>query len=108
MWLSTTVGFFSIVQHRDAQDQYLVRARVENDLHNLKKLAVLSGEVLITPMADYPCRVYITQTELLRIMTTLVTVLDYPNFKNRIGQLPDQQSKLSAYHEVWAIMKEVE
>jgi hypothetical protein len=30
--------------------------------------------------------------------------IDYPNFKNAIATLPDQQEKLPAYHGIWHTM----
>ena len=30
--------------------------------------------------------------------------LDYPNFKSRVGQRPNQCHRLRAYHDIWALM----
>lgn len=108
MWLSTTTGFFSIVQHRNQPDQYLVRARVRQDLLNLKELAALAGNVLTTPTADYRYRCYISGAELAAILAKLAATIDYPNFKDKIAELSDQRPKLTAYHRVWSVMQTVE
>lgn len=108
MWLSTTTGFFSIVQHRNQPDQYLVRARVRQDLLSLKTLAALAGDVLTTPTADYRYRLYVSRDEMSAILAKLAAAIDYPNFKDRIATLPDQRPKLAAYHRVWSVMQTVE
>jgi hypothetical protein len=37
MWLFTTIGFFSVVAHRDDPGTILIRARVREDLDSLRR-----------------------------------------------------------------------
>ncbi len=58
MWIARKLGFYSIVQTRENKDLFIVRARAEKDLQNLKNaLPVLKNhEIKITKQADYPFR----------------------------------------------------
>lgn len=101
MWLYTQHGFYSIVAHRDQPGRFLVRARRQIDLDNLRSLAGLPASIQSTPDADYHFRLTITAAELNRVMTVLGNTVDYPNFKNRIAARPDQADRLHIYHNIW-------
>jgi hypothetical protein len=100
MWIASTSGFFSIVQHRDFPDQFLVRARVKKDLENLFE----PERIIQTPEADYHWRVMITKEEASEIFLRQFQEINYPNFKSAIAQTPDQRDKLQAYHDIWGVM----
>ncbi|MGM0946501.1 MAG: hypothetical protein ACQEW9_15060 [Bacteroidota bacterium] len=100
MWIASKNGFISIVQHRDQPDQVLFRARVRKDLESLFP----SQEIIETPEADYGYRVYVSKQQAVEIISNQVQEIDYPNFKNKIAQTPDQQDKLNAYHDIWGVM----
>jgi len=57
MWLATQHGFFSIVQKES--DLYFIRARLRQDLENLKQLAELDDEIHEWPQADYRFRIMV-------------------------------------------------
>jgi hypothetical protein len=40
------------------------------------------------------------------IFLRLADSIDYPNFKDRISETPDQRDRLGAYHHIWALMQE--
>lgn len=107
MWLMTQYGFFSIVQHKDDAEKYLVRARLRPDLERLKDLAALTTEIVELKSADYRYRIEIGREEMLRVLKWLGEAINYPNFKNRIADLPDQKDRLSQYHEVWGTMRRI-
>ncbi len=84
MWLYTTHGLISVVQHRDHKDTMLVRARRESQLR-----AVLShylpgedADVALTPEADYMARTVLSRDVLGRLMANVAAGITYPNFKN--------------------------
>lgn len=104
MWLFTQHGFYSIVSNRQHPGRFLVRARVRGDLENLLTLAKLTAAIVETRQADYRHRVSVDAAGLDAIMAALGRTVDYPNFKGRIGQRPDQRGRLDAYHDVWATM----
>lgn len=101
MWIVTQQGFFSIVQHRDEPDTFLVRARVQGDLENMVQLSGLNQKVLSTPQADYPYRVSLSREELGRVMDSLGNDIDYPNFKSRIAAKTDQRNRSRVYFNVY-------
>lgn len=104
MWIASTLGFFSIVQHYDekrGRGVFYVRARAEQDLKNLKTRAHIGVPIQKWPKADYAYRLIVGGDELTRIMTTLTSTIRYPNFKDQIAKLPDQAPKLHAYHQLW-------
>ncbi len=108
MWLMTAHGFYSVVQHRDDSDQFLVRARVRGDLDNLKRVASIDAPIKDTPGGDYKHRLYISREQLGAMMATLTESIEYDNFKDHIHALPDQKHKSRAYMTVWSAMQETE
>jgi len=107
MWLMTKQGFYSIVQHKQLEDRFMVRSRARKDLANLKVLLgdTLGGvEVVETPHNDYRYRIIVTGEQKAAILDALGKEIDYPNFKSEIARRPDQADKLDAYHDIWAVM----
>lgn len=100
MWIASTSGFFSIVQHRDLSDQVLVRSRVKKDLENLFD----SDRIIHTPEGDYHWRVLATKKEAGELFLDNLMNINYTNFKNQVAQIPEQRDKLDAYHEIWRVM----
>ena len=98
MWLFTPNGFYSIVKKQGA---WHVRARRKQDLTNLGLDPVKSH-----PGSDYPWRSLVKDPDTLRaIFERLADSIDYPNFKSRIAQTPDQKDRLDTYHIVWDLMQ---
>ncbi|PTY06785.1 hypothetical protein DB346_00555 [Verrucomicrobia bacterium LW23] len=98
MWLFTQHGFFSVVRKKEG---WHLRARARRDLLNLGLTPVESYKG-----SDYPWRVIITEpAQWQGIMLKLAESVDYPNFKGRIAETPDQRHRLHAYHEIWALME---
>jgi hypothetical protein len=97
MWIFAQEGFYSIVKKPDG---YHVRARRKQDLFNLGFTPVKSYAG-----SDYPWRVILPdKAELLKLMEQLGQSVDYPNFKSRVGQRPDQRHRLHAYQDIWGLM----
>ena len=101
MWLMTTRGFYSVVQHRDDADRLLVRARTREDIEALAGLVAAEPQWLGT--ADYAWRVETTRDEWQAAMQVLVGEITYPNFKSAIKDDAHEQ----AYHRVWGVMNEL-
>jgi hypothetical protein len=102
MWLFTQHGFYSVVADRQHPGRFLVRARVRGDLENLLSVTKLTADIVETQNADYRHRLSVDAAGLDTVMAAVAHTVDYPNFKGRIGQLPDQRAKLKVYHDVWA------
>jgi hypothetical protein len=80
----------------------LVRARLKKDL----QLLFDDKRILEIPSADYQYRVLVKKQEMADILVKMIKEIDYPNFKSEIASLPEQRDKLSAYHEIWGLMKD--
>ena len=102
MWLATQHGFYSIVQK--PAGQFHVRTRCKKDLENLIALAAVEATLHHTIDGDYAWRIVVGQKEVSAIMAALATTIDYPNFKNRIHDKPDQEDKLPVYSRLWSQM----
>ena len=105
MWLCTQHGFYSIV--RKAGDEYHIRARMKQDLVNLKALVVRDcpdaskWKIHRSVPADYRWRMVVTQPGAALAIMALAQNIDYANFKSRIHDRPDQRTKSQAYGYLW-------
>ena len=102
MWLFTQSGFYSIVQKQP--DEFHIRSRRQGDLENLKRLAAIEADIIVTRDADYRYRLIVTRSQAVSAVTALAEDLDYGNFKGKVSATPDQQSKLGVYHKIWSVM----
>lgn len=100
MWLFTQYGFYSIVAQPNEDDIFIVRSRVRNDLENLRTLAQLEGEIGEQQNADLPYSLRLSTDEWGRALASLGATVDYPDFQERIEQLPDQSGKRESYSQV--------
>ena len=81
MWIASTHGFISIIQHRNLRDTLLVKARTVNDLKTLFD----SNRILKTGDADYLYMVLVNKQELANILVKMIKNIDYFDFKNEIS-----------------------
>lgn len=102
MWIVTTSGFMSIVEHRDDRNLVLVRGRVRADLEPLAH--ELGGHVASTPDADYPYRLIAPKRDVAAAISRMVLAIDYPNFKDEVGRRQGR-AREHAYHEIWASLR---
>ena len=75
MWLYTTIGFFSVVAHRDDPRAILIRARVREDLaalrrHHLPDIEIVEG-------SDYPYEALVSRDEWEHAAQQLSQSIDY-------------------------------
>lgn len=111
MWIMTTDGFYSAVEHRNHPHLVIVRARVYDDLVNLVN-AVLPGvqpESLIvdSPRADYPCRVTLNKAVWREYVAAAAEGIDYDNFKSAVSRRQGSD-RSHVYHGVWAVLHRLE
>lgn len=117
MWLMTTKGFLSAVQHSDEPDLLVVRGRVKNDVRELAQFAVgdespaADAEALIVPypQADYPWRVIVSKDMWASYVHKQALEVDYFNFKTAVAThgLPGHHHA-NAYHDVWLALLPLE
>ena len=110
MWLFTRYGFFSVVRATDEPGCVQVRARVADDLEQLRsfsasRLAATLPSVVSTPHADYAYRVIVPQPLWAKLSTALAEDIDYSNFKSEVHSEPDRDA---AYLQVWAAMNDLQ
>lgn len=118
MWIMTTSGFYSAVQHRDNPDTLLVRARSHADLVALVGLAQAEGDTELTldsivekinTGADYPFRLSIGKAEFERILARVVSDIDYDNFKNAVADNEGgDHARAHTYGRVWSALHAIE
>jgi len=116
MWLATKYGFFSVVRNVDFRDKerdgaraYIVRTRRKADLagvlEHTEGIGIGSERIQVTLEADYPARVFVSQSEWEGLMAVLAGSVDYANFKSKIAATPEQsKDKHAAYAEIRGIM----
>lgn len=103
MWLFTTLGFFSVVAHRDDPDTFLIRARVREDLDALRVHHLPDLEIVENAGTDYAFRAFVSREEWEHAAQQLAREIDYPNFKNAVAarQGPERAHR---YMEIWEVM----
>lgn len=97
MWIFTTHGFLSIVQHLDHEEYFQVKARVA---HPLQKLWP-DHEIQVIDWADYRYRINIRKDEVLPVVEESVREIGYSNFKNECWWDCDYQHALAR---IWSTM----
>jgi len=100
MWLMTDFGFFSIVQ-KEGEQNLTVRARVRQDLLNLKDRYLPGlGAIEETEYADYRYRVRVPREVFAEALRDIALDIDYPNFKNSVAR-KQGKARARAYEDVW-------
>jgi len=103
MWLFTTTGFISIVEH-DA-NQLVVRARDSLSLSPLAQSYDL--DIRSTPTADYPYRIFLSKDQFKNYLHNQTGLINYKNFKSEVA-ITRGKKFANALLSVWSAMHEVE
>jgi hypothetical protein len=108
MWLFTTTGFFTVVNHNKQENTLIVRARVKKDLKDLKRdyMPELS-KITFHLDYDYPYRSMISHEDFGKGMAKLVMDINYEKFKTEVGRRQGF-ARSSLYTSVWSKMIDVE
>lgn len=106
MWVFTKDGFFSAVEHRGDKRMVCVRARVRQDLVNLREKLPGASKIVTTPDADYAFRVVVEKSRWAGYVAASARDIDYDNFKNATTR--ECPSRSRAYHAVWAAMERLQ
>src|SRR4051794_38523185 len=80
MWVCFNDAFVSAVQDKNDPDRLCVRARNRSHLEGLFR----NAEIVTTPNADYACRVFVSKSEFVEIVTQRIFGIDYTNFKDSV------------------------
>mgnify|MGYP000942428611 CR=1 FL=1 len=78
MWVFTTKGFLSIVQHKDMTDYFQIKSRARAPLEELWP----DHEILVIDWADYRFRINIRKGDAIPVIAKEVEQVLYTSFKN--------------------------
>ena len=104
MWIMTTRGFFSAVQHKTKPRWLVVRARCEDDIYNLAALLPRHAVPVYGAGTDYPWRVTCTRAAWDKALLALSKEVIYTNFK---ASITDKRHH-DAYLRVWSALLALE
>ena len=102
MWLITTRGFYSVVEHRDDPDVLLVRARAREDLEALSPL-IPDLEIVEHAGSDYRFRASVARGDWQEVLEQLTAEIDYGNFKNAVATRVGRE-RAATYGDVWGTL----
>ncbi|MDP6318864.1 MAG: hypothetical protein QF500_05740 [Candidatus Thalassarchaeaceae archaeon] len=98
MWIFTTKGFISIVQHNSMPEHYQVKSRVPLPIEELWP----DYEIEIIDWADYRYRITIPKIEVAPVLIeNVIGAIDYTSFKD---ECRNDESYYYALTKVWSIM----
>ncbi len=99
----TSLGFFSVVAHRDGEAALLVRARARGDLEALRDRHLAGHDILEGEGSDYRFRLVASRDEWARVAGELAAGIDYANFKDAVAERQGK-SRARLYSRVWQAM----
>ena len=103
MWLFTSEGFISVVQHSEKPDTLIVRARDEDSLLSL--VEATGATLRHTPSNDYPYRIEVLRTAYSAWVADQIAALSYTNYKAHMWS--ERPEFGDALHDVWVAMHQV-
>lgn len=117
MWVMTTDGYYSAVEHREFKGCVMVRARARIDLEALAALVAerdwdcgypASPDIVDTPAppADYPCRMVLPKSTWARYLAYSAQRIDYDNFKDAV-KARQSAERAAIYGQVWWALQDL-
>ena len=97
MWVFTTKGFLSIVQHNAFLDCFQVKSRVIGPLEEMWP----DHEIEEIDWADYRFRITLPKSEVIPVLLDQISSVEYTSFKDECGVDEDYHYALTR---VWSIM----
>jgi len=97
MWIFTTKGFLSIVQHNSMPGHFQVKSRAIDPLEALWP----DQEIEEIDWADYRFRITILKAEVVPVLAEQIAAVGYTNFKNECRRDEEYQEALGV---VWETM----
>jgi hypothetical protein len=107
MWLLTSIGFYSVVAHRDNDETVLIRSRTREDLDQLRRRYLPDLEILENAGTDYRYRALLERSEWEHAAQKLAADVDYPNFKEAVGERQGPQ-RANLYARIWSALRELQ
>jgi hypothetical protein len=103
MWMFTTTGFYSVVQHHQDPDTLVVRARAKEDLENLFRWTDAKLKIESLEATDYEFRIFMPRSQWEHIVARMINNLDYGNFKDEVAILQGKE-RAAVYARVWGVL----
>lgn len=104
MWIYTTFGQLSIVEHWDKPRTMIIRSREQRTIERAHQLTTPAtrGDVTATPDADYQYRYECSIEAFQGLLIRLAEDVAYPNFKNACAAGHGSNEVYNAHlHKVW-------
>ena len=103
MWVTSTIGFFSVVQ-KTGDDNLTVRTRARGDLERLRETYLPElGEIVEGAGTDYRYRAKCIHQQWAEAMRLMSLNLDYSNFKSTVSERMGHE-RAHLYHAVWSAL----
>jgi hypothetical protein len=96
MWIFTTRGFLSIVQHNVMPDYFQIKSRTTDPLKHFWP----NHEIEVIGWADYRFRITIPKEEAIDVLIEKIGSVDYTSFKNEC----EDEDYHGSLVRVWTIM----
>ncbi len=103
MWIFTSLGFFSVVAHRDDEAAVLVRAWARQDLEALRDRHLSGHDILEWEGSAYRCRLVASRDDWARVARELSAGIDDANSKEAVAERQGT-SRARLYSRVWQTM----
>ena len=97
MWIFTSKGFLSVVQHNSIEDHFQVKSRVPEPLSELWP----DHDIQVIDWADYRYRIDIRKEDAVPVIMGLLESVDYTNFKHECSESHEYHRALGG---VWSTM----
>ena len=118
MWLTTTTGFYSAVQHNTEPDTLVVRTRSYADALALATFLVARNKksygktvpatlIKTKEYSDYPWRVFVARRHWVDFVAFQAQSIDYGNFKSEVTRVQGA-THAHTYAGVWSTLLEIE
>ena len=106
MWIMTTRGFYSAVQHREYPTRLIIRARSKEDILALGDLLPDSPPWALES-SDYEWRLDCSVAEWAGALASMALDIDYPNFKTAVKEVQGPE-RAAVYMSCWSALLRIE
>jgi len=96
MWICLNNGFLSAVE--DTKDNQYLYVRARNIDHLKDNFP--DNKIIFLEERDYAYRIHITKKDFADMISSKITNIDYPNFKDSVND----ESLYTAYSNMWYVM----
>ena len=107
MWVFLDCGFFSLCVKPGDANLITIRARVRDDLLNLRKRYLPGLRIQTGGGTDYPYRAHATRQQVANMLAKVATNLSASNFKHRVQQTQGA-TRARCYAAVWESLHDLE